>query len=224
MRLPTLPSLGNLALTYAKMPVWSGSTTKEIKWSKPARKPTHQLFYRLRAWNLRTKSPRKHGGLIGRAAVAVFNAMVFDCLNYRTGQLDPSYEGLVEKTGYCRATIAKALARLRELRVITWIRRCKGVMRDGRFCLEQERNAYFINPEEYWKGYRAPLAVPDAPEPGTWGEHPVLLTGLALGAQAIEDEFSAGALQSALTSDPNDALALALAALQRNMLNCKSTN
>ena len=61
------------------------------------------------------------------------------------------------------------------------MRRCAESWRDGRFVLEQETNAYAVLPESQWRGYRPP-AEPPAPAPGTWGDPPPLLSGVAQAA------------------------------------------
>jgi hypothetical protein len=41
--------------------------------------------------------------------------LIFDFLNHRTGQLDPSYVAIARKAGVCVRAVATALARLRDL-------------------------------------------------------------------------------------------------------------
>ena len=59
-------------------------------------------------------------------------------------------------------TVATALRRLRELRILNWVRRCAESWRDGRFMLEQETNAYAVLPESQWRGYRGHVGRTDA--------------------------------------------------------------
>jgi hypothetical protein len=40
--------------------------------------------------------------------------------------------------------VSTALARLRELGILHWLRRCTESWRDGRFVLEQQTNAYAV--------------------------------------------------------------------------------
>ena len=107
---------------------------------------------------------------------------------------------------------ARGWARLRELGVLAWVRRCAASMRDGRVVLEQQTNAYAVRPETQWRGYRPPQDPP-GPAPGTWGDHPHLPSTLA---QAAAERTLAGKVQL-LGSDPGDALAAALARLGRAM-------
>jgi hypothetical protein len=109
----------------------------------------------------------------------------------------------------CVRTVANALKKLKELRLLHWERRCTPSWQDGRFRLEQDTNAYAVLPESQWRGYRPPQAPP-APLPGTWG----VLSALA--QAALEGEL-AGKVQ-ALAGDPRDGLAAALARLGQAFL------
>jgi hypothetical protein len=48
---------------------------------------------------------------------------IFDFLNHGTGRLDPSYSAVQRRTRLCRQTVAKALARLKQLGIINRIAR-----------------------------------------------------------------------------------------------------
>jgi hypothetical protein len=63
--------------------------------------------------------------------------LIFDFLNFRTGRLDPSYAAIARKAGVCVRAVATALARLRELGILNWVRRCAESWREGRFVLEE---------------------------------------------------------------------------------------
>ena len=88
--------------------------------------------------SIATPSPHRAGRV---------RALIFDFLNHRTGQLDPSYAAIAQKAGVCVRAVATALARLRELRILNWVRRCAESWRDGRFVLAQQTNAYAVLPE-----------------------------------------------------------------------------
>ena len=129
---------------------------------------------------------------------------------HRTGRLDPSYAAIARKAGVCVRTVATALARLRELGILNWVRRCAESWRDGRFVLEQQSNAYAVLPDSQWRGYRPP-AAPPAPAPGTWGE-PAPVPDAVTQAR-LETDMMGKVM--ALASDPKDRLARALASLGR---------
>ena len=192
-------------------PVWKGSVRAEVRFTPLPKKAAARLWHRAREWDRATRAPGRHGGKVGRIGLLVLHSLIFDFLNHKTGQLDPSYEGIAKKAGVSRASVGRALARLKALGILNWVRRCVGELRDGRFVLAQERNAYAVQEEGQWQGYRPAPELPVAPEPGTWGEHPPLQGALSQAAQDQAMGLSPGAVLLALRSDPGDALAAALA-------------
>ncbi len=82
--------------------------------------------------------------------MAVLHCFHFDFLNYTTGRLDPSYEGIARMTGLARSTVAAAIARLKRLGIINWVRRCAKTYEGGVFTLRQETNAYAVLPPSHW--------------------------------------------------------------------------
>jgi hypothetical protein len=211
--LPTLPGFAG-PKTYAAWPVWSGSTTKPIRFQPIGKKKATKLWHRARDFDRCTHQAGKHGGAVGHAALQVLHALIFDFMNYKTGQLDPSYERIAEKANVCVRTVATAIKRLRELGILNWVRRCAESWQDGRFVLEQETNAYAVLPPTQWRGYRPP-ADPPAPAAGTWGDHPPLPSQIDL---AIEESRYGSSLRTQigiLDADQGNALTAALARLGR---------
>jgi hypothetical protein len=92
------------------------------------------------------------GGTLGHAALQVLHTLVFDFLNYGTGRLDPSHAAIARKANVCERTVHSALNRLRDLGILAWIHRCTEGWRAGRFVLEQETNAYVLQPPSGWRG------------------------------------------------------------------------
>jgi hypothetical protein len=207
--LPPLPGL-TAPQTHAPFPVWSGSTTAPARFVAMPKKAAVKLWHRARDFDRTTHQPGHHGGAVGHTALAVLHALIFDFLNHRTGRLDPSYAAIAHRAGVCVRTVATALARLRELGILNWVRRCAETWQDGRFVLEQQTNAYAVLPESQWRGYRAPQEPP-GPLPGTWGEPAPMLSAVA--QAALEGDLAAKV--QALGSDPKDGLAAALARLGR---------
>ena len=212
--LPPLPGFTALASTYAPWPVWSGSVANPVRFAPMAKKAAVRLWHRARDLDRGTHEPGRHGGAVGHTALQVLHALIFDFLNHRTGQLDPSYAAIANKAGVCVRTVATALQRLRELGILNWVRRCAESWRDGRFVLQQETNAYTVLPETGWRGYRPQPEPPAAPWPETWGATPPMPSALV---QAALEGDLAGKVQ-ALTSDPKDGLAAALARLGQAFL------
>jgi hypothetical protein len=212
--LPSLQIPDLAGPSRAPWPVWSGSTAEPVAFTAMPKKAAVRLWHRARAFDRATHEPGRHGGAVGPAALAVLEALIFDFLNFRTGQLDPSYAAIAKAANVCTRTVASALQRLRELGILNWMRRCAESWRDGRFVLEQETNAYGLLPETQWRGYRPPPEPPAAPWPDTWGACPPLPSALALAGL----EGSLAGKVHALSSDPGDGLAAALARLGRSVL------
>jgi hypothetical protein len=213
--LPALPGFDR-PQTHAAWPVWSGSTTNEIRFQPIPKKAATKLWHRARDFDRQTRRKDHHGGAVGHSALQVLHTLIFDFLNYRSGRLDPSYAAIARKANVCERTVATAIQRLKALGILNWVRRCAESWRDGRFMLEQETNAYAVLPATQWHGYKPP-PEPPAPMPGTWGDHPPLPSLLA---QATAERQHGGDMRSVirvLGSDPGDALAAALARLGQAM-------
>jgi len=213
--LPALPGLAG-PQTHAAWPVWSDSTTKEIRFQPMPKKAAVRLWHRARDFDRQSHTEGRHGGAVGHAALQVLHALIFDFLNFRSGRLDPSYAALARAANVCERTVATAIKRLRELGILNWVRRCAESWRDGRFVLEQETNAYAVLPVTQWHGYRPPPECPP-PAPGTWGDHPPLPSTLAQAARELREGGGLRRVLGILDTDPGDALAAALARLGRAM-------
>jgi hypothetical protein len=206
----SLPIPALEAPTRAPWPVWSGSVANPVRFVALGKKAAVRLWHRARGLDRSTHEPGRHGGALGPTALAVLHALIFDFLNHRTGRLDPSYAAIAAKAGVCVRTVATALARLRELGILNWVRRCAESWREGRFVLEQETNAYAVLPESQWRGYRAP---PEPPEP-EWGRAPIMPSALA---QAALEGDPAGKAR-VLAVNAVTPLERALACFQRSIL------
>jgi hypothetical protein len=211
-----LPGLShtNDRKTYAAWPVWSGSCRDEVRFAPMSRKQATRLYHKARAWN-RRKAAARYGGSIGSAALRVLESLIFDFLNHATGRLDPSYQGLSRKTGLSRSCVAVALARLKTLGIINWLRRCtEGRDESGRFRLRQQTNAYAILPPTQWADSSM---AEEPPHPTEWGAAPALPALVDQAIAARQDGASIDALATLLGGDPDDELAAALASLGRTI-------
>jgi hypothetical protein len=216
--LPQIPGFDSLRpKTYAAWPVWDGSTTGEIQWPKVVKQAVIDWYHKARQWNAAKEIAGRYGGTLGSSCMRVLECMTFDFQNWQTGRLDPSYEGIAAKTGLTRSTVAKALARLRQLGIIHWVRRSAHHWRNGKFVLRQITNAYVLLPPTQWRGVDLPPAPPP-PDPGTWGDHPSLPD---VTEQALEERQQGGSMVAAikiLETDETDGIAQALAKLGRTVL------
>src|SRR3954470_20771773 len=87
--LPPLPGLTGLAgslKTYAPSPVWRDSTTDEVKFLPMPQRVAVKLYHRAREFERRPRQPGKQDGVLGRNGLAVLHALIFDFLDFRTGQ------------------------------------------------------------------------------------------------------------------------------------------
>lgn len=217
--LPSLPGFAGLK-TYAAWPVWRDSTTAEVKFQSMPKKKAVRLYHDARRFERQTRQPGRQDGALGRNGLAVLHALLFDILNYTSGQLDPSYAKIAEKACISVRSAARGLVSLRAAGVLNWLRRCAESWRDGRFCLEQETNAYAVLPATQWRGY---WALPEAPppHPASWGATPPLPDQLA---QALADRRAGDsdkAVLGRLADDPGDSVACALAGLFGHILGAK---
>lgn len=214
--LPFIADLRN-GTSYAAWRVWSGSTVKEVRFAPIPKKVAIRLYHKALDWNRRGKLAGRHGGLIGSHVLLVLHSLIFGFLNYKTGRLDPSYNALQRATRLCRQSIAKALARLKELGIINWVRRCAEEHdENGRFMLRQETNAYSILPSSQWHGY-IEISEPESPHPSSWGACPPLPSLVEQAAADVHDGDSMSTILDRLDADPTDKLATTLASLGRSL-------
>jgi hypothetical protein len=203
--------------SYAAWRVWSGSTIKDVHFVPIPKKAAIRIYHKAVAWNRRGKLAGRHGGLIGTYVLQVLHSLIFDFLNHSTGRLDPSYNAIQNATRLCRQTVAKALARLKELGIINWVRRCTEDHDEaGCFMLRQETNAYAILPTSQWVRY-VEVQQPEPPHPSTWGACPPLPALLEQAATDAQDGDSIRSIVSRLDADPADELAMTLARLGRTL-------
>jgi hypothetical protein len=219
--MPPLPGLAGLVgsqKTYAPSPVWRDSTTDDVKFHPLPKKQAVKLYHRARDFERRTRQPGKQDGAIGRNGLAVLHAMIFDFLDFRTGQLDPGYAAIARKACIGIRSAARGLQALKLAGILNGLRRCTPTFKDGRCVLDQDTNAYAILPSSQWRGYAEPPEAP-APQSGTWGDHPCGMRAPMIEAD-IEQRNGTGmqAVIRQLELDEPGSLGAALASLGRGML------
>jgi hypothetical protein len=168
--LPGLPVMSEQ--TYASFPVWSESSAKPVQFTPLPKKAAVKLWHRARDFDRQSRKKSCHGGAVGHTGLLVLHALIFDFLNFSSGRLDPSYAAIARQANVCERTVADALKRLGELRIITWIRRCSEGWEDGRYVRRQLTNAYCLMPTG-WLGFVAPPETAP-PHPSCWGKAPVM--------------------------------------------------
>ena len=134
-------------------------------------------------------------------------------LNFRTGRLDPSHDAIAARPAAARAQCVNALARLRDLGMLSWQRRCRRGQRRGRpLPAQQETNAYVVAPPA--NGAATATTTPPPPTPRTLGV-PERVPDPIEAAVAELTHGQHKASLAALEADPGDALARTLAAFGR---------
>jgi hypothetical protein len=196
-------------------PVWRDSVLTEVVFQPISRKQAKTIWFRARKWEASTHEKGKHGGIIGRCALAVLGALIDDFLSYKTGRLDPSVKAIAAKAAIAERTCYTALKKLRHLRLLDWIRRCQQDRdADGRFRLRQSTNAYSLQPPQQWRNYR--FEEPPLPTADTLGAPPPFPASIETAIAELQAGNPSTAY-GALMTDPSDPLAIALAQLGRAM-------
>lgn len=189
-------------------PVWKGSVRGEVRFAPMSKRDAVKLYHHARRFERSTRRPGQQDGKLGRNGLAVLHALLFDFLNHRSGQLDPSYAAIASRACISIRSVGRGLVKLAAVNVLSWVKRC---IYGGAGALVQLTNAYGVRAVAQWKGFSLP---PEAPQQGTWGDHPPAYDTLTLAADAL----AAGdrkAAQYALGLDESDGLAQSLAKLGR---------
>jgi hypothetical protein len=213
--LPFLPSPRNSQPTSSKtsapFPVWSGSTTKPVRFVPLPKQEAIKLFYKAQEFERQTRKPGKQDGDVSRNGIAILRFLLFDCINYKTGRLDPSQKTIAYKANISERSVTRGLAKLKACGILNWINRAE-VIRDekGRYCPKQNTNAYAVLPVSQWIGFVDHKPTPPLPHPSTWGAVPPLPDLITQAVTEIAHGQRATAL-SLLETDPSDTVAAALA-------------
>src|SRR4051794_6707591 len=127
------------------MPAWRNSHDYPILFIPMNRKQATTIWHKARRLDQRTGRKGRHGGMIGRSALAVLSVLIFDFLDYASGRLDPSQAAIARKARMCERTVATALQKLRSLGILNWLRRCHEERGPWGVRRVQETNAYSLS-------------------------------------------------------------------------------
>jgi hypothetical protein len=203
--------------TYAAWPVWRESTTAKVKFAPLPKKEAVKRFHKARQFERRTRQPGKQDGALGRNGLAVLHALLFDFINYITGQLDPAIETIARKACISISSAKRGLANLKAAGVLHWVRRAAETRDEkGRFCLEQDTNAYGVIPPSQWLGFIED--EPPTPHPSAWGATPPLPSVIEQACIERQEGASIPAMIKRLEDDPGDELAAGWARYAREWL------
>jgi DNA-binding MarR family transcriptional regulator len=139
--------------------IWQPLDPRE-KW---ARLRSAELF------ELENKEWGKRDGPLGHVALDVLRVM-HRVIDYRTGRLEPSIDWLMRKLRRARATIVRALKRLKEAGFLEWIRRTEPTGNEGAGPqVRQITNAYGLKlPASAAAFVRKIMRRPPPPDDDAW--------------------------------------------------------
>ena len=202
----------------ATWPVWSGSSDEPIQFTPLPKKRAVRLYHQARDFERKTRQAGQQDGVLGRNGLKVLEALVFDFLNYRTGQLWPSVAAIARKAGISERSARRGLDRLKAAGVLHWQRRKASILALGQILKFQLSNAYHILTADRWCGYTPP-ADPPPPHSDTWGAAPPLPCGLERSIQMHNERREiTRSLLEALEEDPRDEMQLTLARIARGLI------
>ena len=198
----------------APWPVWSGSTRKPVQYMPMSRRQAVKIWHDARRLERQTRQKGKQDGAIGRNGLAVLYAFLFDFLNHRTGQLDPTRATIARRANISIRSVDRGLAKLKAAGVLNWIRQCVAEIENGVYRLRQKASAYFVLAQSHWLGF---WQAPEAPPPylDAWGQTPPLPCPIEMSETVHAEGGSFAAKLDALECDPRDDGANALARLFR---------
>src|SRR3954447_6127574 len=191
--------------------VWRDSTSAIVRYVPVSRKQATAIWQKARRLDMRTSRKGRHGGMIGRSALALLSVLIFDFLDYASGRLDPSQAAIARKARMCERTVAKALQKLKTLGLLNWLRRCHEERGPWGVRFKQDTNAYVI--------CEPPILTkddPPPPAPHEWGAVPPLPDTMTQAVEAMRNGDRRTML-AALEADPGDELAALWASFYRDI-------
>ena len=124
--------------------VWRDSTAAPIRFIPITRKQATRIWQKARRLDMRTSRKGRHGGIVGRSALAVLSVLIFDFLDYASGRLDPSHAAIARKARMSERAVCKALQKLKTLGILNWLRRCHKEYGPWGVRHHQDTNAYVL--------------------------------------------------------------------------------
>lgn len=162
-----------------------------------------KILFLAEALDRRTKLPGKHGGVLGRPALAVLRALVTVFHNRATGRLDPSIAAIARAANIARSTAQTALDRLELAGLIERVRRIARV-RAKMWSPAAGRHVLADRVMQITNAYRLNNPLPDRAAHGDLARCPVCDTGKRQGTipvfikAADTPELPSGGLGAAL--------------------------
>jgi hypothetical protein len=157
----------------ARWPIWKGSTRTPVQFQPMPRRAAVKVWHDARRFERQTRQPGKQDGAIGRNGLAILHAHLFDLMDRKTGQLEPTRAEIARAAAISIRSVDRGLAKLKAAGVLNWIRQCTEAIEDGIFRLRQRASAYFVLAQSHWRGFWRRAEAP-APYPEAWGQTPPL--------------------------------------------------
>src|SRR5260370_2205297 len=93
--------------------VWKGSKRAEVSFQPIARAELVKRYWTAIRLERKTRTQKNlQDGALGRNALAILHAFIFDCVDYTTGRLAPSYEAIARAAHISVRSVARGLAKL----------------------------------------------------------------------------------------------------------------
>jgi hypothetical protein len=191
--------------------VWRDSISAPVHFTSITRKQATAIWHKARRLDMRTSRKGRHGGMIGRSALAVLSVLIFDFLDYSSGRLDPSHAAIARKARMCERTVATALQKLKILGILNWLRRCHEERGPWGVRFKQDTNAYVITAPSILT-----MDDPPPPEPHEWGAVPCLPDAMTQAVEAMRNGDRRTML-AALEADLGDEVAQLWASFYREV-------
>ena len=126
-------------------PIGDGTTAGALSW-------IDSLLKAVSEWDdvQRAKGGARPLGLHGlRVLEALLGRRGKVAIDFKTGRLDPELATIARAAGVTKTTVVRALARLKAMKILDWIRRTERTGKDGVFGPQRRQvsNSYFFTPE-----------------------------------------------------------------------------
>ena len=111
-----------------------------------------RLMVRAETMERSTKARGKRDGALGQAGIVLLRTLLYVYHGANSGRCDPSYDTLQKRTGFCRATLARAIAMIEASGLVRVTRRMiRKRVPEGLRCV-QTSNAYGFPSESGFRG------------------------------------------------------------------------
>ena len=108
--------------------VWRDSVDARVTFVPLPKKRAVRLYHAARRFERQTRQQGHQDGALGRNGLKVLETLIFDFLNFATGELWPSIASIATKAGISESSARRGLDNLKASGVLAWQRRKDRVM------------------------------------------------------------------------------------------------